>query len=157
MDQKQVQDPNSLSSNSQTISNDSTQTDDAGKADKSIDYQGPSLKERKEQLGSLIAKEKVDTVRYKEYKEVEVGKEVEDWMERMEKGEDTKLQQPVMDDYGQILLDNSIPKQTKIVLPLNEEEVRKGLHHKAVDSVRWLAEWCLRIIKLAGKKASFAR
>lgn len=38
------------------------------------------------------------------------------------------------------------PKQT-IVLPLDEEEVRRGLHHKVIDAIRWLAEWSVYMIK----------
>lgn len=39
-----------------------------------------------------------------------------------------------------------LQKQT-IILPLDEEGVRRGLHHKVVDAIRWLAEWSLYMIK----------
>lgn len=37
-------------------------------------------------------------------------------------------------------------KQT-IILPLDEEGVRRGLHHKIIDGIRWLAEWSIYMIK----------
>lgn len=43
-----------------------------------------------------------------------------------------------------------------IVLPLSEKEIEEGLHHKVRDSIRWLAEWCLKIIKAAHHKVRFA-
>lgn len=36
-----------------------------------------------------------------------------------------------------------------IVLPLSEEEVKIGLHHKVYDAVKWLAQWCVRIAEIA--------
>lgn len=43
-----------------------------------------------------------------------------------------------------------------VVLPLTEEEIEEGLHHKVRDSIRWLAEWCLKIIKTAQHRVRFA-
>ena len=39
--------------------------------------------------------------------------------------------------------------QTKpnITLPLDQEEVVEGLHHKVWDGFRWLSEWCVMMIK----------
>jgi len=34
-----------------------------------------------------------------------------------------------------------------IVLPLDQEEVVEGLHHKVWESIRWLSEWCVMMIK----------
>ena len=121
-------------------------------------YQVPSLKEQREMLTNLKSQEKgMDTVRYKEYKEVEIGSEVKDWMDKLENGDSSLLNQPVVDDYGQILLDNSTPQKPQIVLPLHEEEVEKAMHRKVIDSIRWLAEWCLRVIKIVGKRATFSK
>lgn len=41
------------------------------------------------------------------------------------------------------------PKTVKqqIVLPLDEEGVRRGLHHKIFEAIRWLAEWSVYMIK----------
>lgn len=35
----------------------------------------------------------------------------------------------------------------KIVLPLDQQQVTDGLHHNVMESVRWLAEWCVMMIK----------
>lgn len=55
---------------------------------------------------------------------------------------------PVDDGSGQPLL---TPAQTQptVTLPLSQEEIKAGLHHKIIDSVRWLAVFSLRIIKKA--------
>jgi len=39
-----------------------------------------------------------------------------------------------------------------ITLPLTEAEMKRGLHYKIVDSLRWLAEWCQRLVKIAHGK-----
>lgn len=48
---------------------------------------------------------------------------------------------------GQPLLTPLAQKEVEIIL--SEDEVKQGLHHKAGDSVRWLAEWCVRVAKKA--------
>lgn len=47
--------------------------------------------------------------------------------------------------------------QALVILPLTEEEVEEGLHHKVSDSIRWLAEWCLRLIKIAHGRVRYAK
>ena len=53
--------------------------------------------------------------------------------------------------YGDMasIVTQSIQKQGKpqIVLPLTEGELREGLHHRVIDGIRWLAEWCRLMIK----------
>lgn len=56
----------------------------------------------------------------------------------------------ITDDTGQPVLQPSQPQdQTVMTLPLTEEEIKHGLHHKIFDSIRWLAQWCLRIARKA--------
>jgi hypothetical protein len=55
----------------------------------------------------------------------------------------------VTDDTGQQILTPAGDDQVTITLPLTEEQVRDGLHHKIIDSVKWLAEWCVMIMKKA--------
>ncbi|MBU2052182.1 hypothetical protein KKH13_03200 [Patescibacteria group bacterium] len=88
---------------------------------------------------------------------VDLEPEVEGWLEKLEKDQ-TQLSKPVTDDQGQVVLDDS-QKQTgfKVVLPLTKDEMEKGLHHKVIDSLRWLAEWCLRLIKMFGDKIAFRK
>lgn len=49
---------------------------------------------------------------------------------------------------GQPLL---TPAQTQptVAVPLSQEEIKTGLHHKVFDSMRWLAVFSLRMIKKA--------
>lgn len=76
--------------------------------------------------------------------------EVESWLERLERGEDINLPQPVTDDQtGQVLVAPARQTQpAEMVLPVTEAVVKKGLHVKIWDSLRWLAEWSLRIFKM---------
>lgn len=89
---------------------------------------------------------------------VDLEPEVEGWLEKLEK-EQTQLGQPVTDDKGQVILDDANKQQSgfKVVLPLTKDEVEKGLHHKVIDSIRWLAEWCIRMIKMFGNKVTYRR
>lgn len=54
---------------------------------------------------------------------------------------------PVADEKGQVLMEPSEPKPQKITLPLSQEQVTEGMHHKVMDSLRWMSEWCVMIIK----------
>lgn len=106
-----------------------------------------ALPEPKETLVS--EREKVPIV---ERKEGEIKPEIKDYVTKVETAAEISLPQPVTDDQGQIIVDNTQPKKVKITLPLTEEEMRRGLYHKIVDSIRWLAEWCQRLIKIAHGK-----
>jgi hypothetical protein len=76
-----------------------------------------------------------------------IPEEVEGWLEKLEKGETVKLPQPVT-HKGKTLVEPAEPQVVeKIVLPITQDAVQKGIHLKIIDSARWLAEWCLRIIK----------
>lgn len=99
---------------------------------------------RQKEAAPLSEPEKVS---YIEIKEPEPGKEVAGWMEKLEKG-DTQLSQPVTDDYGQILVQSAAPQQAKITLPLDDSQLKSGLGQTVVNSIRWLAEWCLRLLKM---------
>ena len=79
--------------------------------------------------------------------EPEVEKELEGYIEKVEKAGET--QQVVVDDYTQAILLKPTPTQSpKVVLPLTREEVEKGLHEQIWEGLRWLAEWCVRQIKM---------
>lgn len=91
----------------------------------------------------------------------EALKEVEGYVERVEKQMETKkpvgplrpttsssAPPQVQDDAGNLVMQAAQQqKKVNIVLPLDEKQVRDGLHHKLVDAVRWLAEWCVLMIK----------
>jgi hypothetical protein len=44
---------------------------------------------------------------------------------------------------------SNVPVQTSpaVVLPLTDDQIAKGLHEGINNSVRWLAEWCMRRLK----------
>lgn len=79
----------------------------------------------------------------------EVGPETEGYIEKVEK--EAELAVPVMDDYTQQVLLKPAQQATKVTLPLTDEEIKEGLHHKVWEAIRWLATWCLRQVqKLQG-------
>ena len=117
-------------------------------------------------IGSARGKERLDGVGKQEVtpmteytRKVDLEPEVESWLEKLEK-EDSSLQNPVVDDStGQVVLDdtNKQKHDFKVVLPLTKLEVERGLKYKVVDSVRWMAEWCIRMIKMFGKKVAYKK
>lgn len=123
-------------------------------------------KEAQVAVGSSTGKERVEVAGKQEVtpmteytRKVDLEPEVESWLEKLEK-EDSNLPKPVVDDKGQTVLDDTISKKKdkfKVVLPLTKEEVERGLHHKVVDSIRWLAEWCIKTIKMFHGKVAYKR
>lgn len=107
----------------------------------------------------MLQKERIEIGKSGEVKrkrtEIEPSKEVAGWLERVEKG-DVYLAKPVIDDQtGQPLVTAPSAKQPKIVLPLDKEELILGLKQKVSEAVRWLAEWCLRLIKMQPERITF--
>jgi len=88
-------------------------------------------------------------------------KEVDGYIEKIEKETEKSANQSglsqsgmsspapvVTDDLGKsIMAAAKMSSKPKIVLPLDEEEIKQGLHHKMIDAIRWLAEWSVYIIK----------
>lgn len=143
-------DPNSF--NSGDLSDDMVQSQQ-DLAQAAVTNQAPEpvsgSKEQKE-TGPLTPKLELEKLEIVEQKEPEPEKEVKDWVEKVESGDTAQLKKPVIDDYGQILVEAAEKKEKpKITLPLDEKGMEKGLHHKAIDSFRWLAEWCVRVMKMA--------
>jgi len=82
--------------------------------------------------------------------ELEKNPELSGYIEKVEKM--TELTSPVMDDYTKkVLLGSATPQKVKINLPLTEPQIEEGLHHKVWEAVRWMAEWCLRQLKIIKK------
>lgn len=111
----------------------------------SLSYQQPAAKEQKEAFVIPIEGSKEVII---EYKEPEPAKEVAEWVEKVPEKEEIKLPEPIYDQSGQVILDNATPQKPQITLPLDDQGVKSGLKQKVQDSLRWLAEWCLRIIKM---------
>lgn len=105
----------------------------------------------KEQLESIAAGFKGAEVQRSKEKPVEqmveipsspeVTPEVEGYMEKIEK-----------EDYQQILMGSTSPQQPQVKIPLTNDQIQAGLHHKVWEAIRWLAEWCLRQLKILNSK-----
>ena len=122
-------------------------------SDGTLVMQSPPVKEQKEILAPLES----GNAAVVEVIEPEPAKEVEGWIEKLEKAEDVKLPQPVKDDYGQILVDSAAPIKPKIVLPLDDKQITFGLAQKVAQSIRWLAQWCLRLIKMHPERVEYKK
>lgn len=109
--------------------------------------EAPSAKEQKEILSRLFP-EKHPIV------ERPVTPEIPPEVEKVEAvaGAEISLPQPVTDDTGAVIVDTPTPQQPAITLPLTEEEIERGLGYKITYSIRWLAEWCKRLLKIFGGK-----
>lgn len=103
--------------------------------------------------GGLQISENIPIVEVREQGELPV--EVEGWVERVEQ-DDVKDFEPIVHD-GQTILSTSAPQQVDITLPISEDEAKKGLHHKVFESVRWMAEWCVRLVKKYHGKVAYKR
>ncbi len=125
------------------------------KQEDKISVSGSGGKERVE-----IKRGKQEVTPITEYtRKVDLEPEVEGWLEKLEK-EDTSLSQVVTDDTSdQKILEDAEEdrKKFKVILPLTKEEVDQGMHGKAIDSIRWLAEWCIKMIKMFHGKVAYRR
>lgn len=113
-----------------------------------------SMSKEKEILNTLFTEE---GERYPivEPKEKEIDKDVQPYIEKIEK--EIFLTKPVTDDYGQTLVTAPSAQPTQIVLPVTQATYLLGLRKKLSESVRWLAEWCLRLVKIFGNRAVFRK
>lgn len=77
----------------------------------------------------------------------EIGPEVESHLERIEK--DPAQMQKLADDYVKTVGIKPVSTGSqKVVLPLTDDQIKLGLHHKVWEAIRWLAEWCVRQLKV---------
>jgi hypothetical protein len=107
----------------------------------------------------MLQKERIEIGKGGEIKrkstEFEPPKEIANWLERVEKG-DIYLAKPVIDDQtGQTLVTAPSARKPKIVLPLGKEELVWGLKQKVNQAIKWLSEWCLRLIKMNPERIEF--
>jgi len=110
---------------------------------------------RKSGVSGGIERERTPITEYT--RKVDLEPEVEGWLEKVEK-ESAQLGTPVQDDTGKTIVDDAQKQDDfKVVLPMTKDEVEKGLHHKVMDSIRWLAEWCIRMVKIFGNKVRYKR
>ena len=88
----------------------------------------------------------VEIAPYMESVEPEMSPEVMEYMEQVEKDR-LVLDKPIV-HHGQTLVDSpGGSNDPQIILPLSKASVILGLEQKFDRSIRWLATWCVRIIK----------
>jgi len=64
---------------------------------------------------------------------------------------EAELGQAGTDDYvGQVLMGSANPQNPKVTIPLTDDQITQGLHHKVWEAIRWLAVWCIRQMKKLG-------
>jgi len=80
-------------------------------------------------------------------KSPEVPVEVESWVKEVgQKAHQSPTEVKVVRfDAGPT--PSSSPQEEMIVLPVNQVVLQKGLRASVNESIRWLSEWCLKIIK----------
>lgn len=80
-------------------------------------------------------------------KSAEVPVEVASWMQEVgQKAHQAPTEVKVVRfDAGPT--PSSSPQEEVVVLPVNQAVLQKGLHSSVNESIRWLSEWCLKIIK----------
>ncbi len=83
--------------------------------------------------------------------------EVEGYLQKLEAAGEIKLPEPITHD-GNVLLASSEAQvvKEKIVLPLSQSGIQTGLSSKVTNSARWLAEWCVRLIKMMRDGVKYA-
>ncbi len=82
-------------------------------------------------------------------KSEELAPEVESWMEKVEKAQDVQLTQPVLQDDAVVVAHPSAQVVSdQVILPLTMDQIESAQKHKVGESVRWLAEWCVRLTKV---------
>ncbi len=79
-------------------------------------------------------------------------KQIESWLEKLEK----TIPQTALPKNPTSTNDNNnddqnpytLPKPQPIILPLTKKDIETGLHQPITSSLRWLAEWSIRMIKM---------
>lgn len=87
--------------------------------------------------------------------EFEPPPEVQPYLEVKADPQTITLPTPIQDEYGELLLRAAALPKPKIILPLQEEELDKAFHHKVKDSIRWLAEWCKRVVLINPRRVFY--
>ena len=87
-----------------------------------------------------IAEQQIEGYLERVEKQVEIDKDIASMVQTP-----PQMPQIIADDQGQVVA-QAIPEDA-IDLPLTQNQVEEGLHHPVVDAVRWLAEFCVMIIK----------
>ncbi|HKY73755.1 MAG TPA: hypothetical protein VJ246_00375 [Patescibacteria group bacterium] len=77
----------------------------------------------------------------------EISPEVESWIEKVEQHELQLPQEIVVADQTAQQPTGIYAAKPVMILPADQKTVQKGMKKSVTESVRWLAEWCFKIIK----------
>ena len=113
---------------------------------------------QKEQL--VVPQKPPETVTVVEVgKDKELEPEVEGWIEHLKQEGEIKLPQPIKDDQGNIVMAEAPARvvDDKLVVPMTQAGVKLGLKQPTTSSVRWLAEWIQRLVKMFGGKVAYKK
>jgi len=113
----------------------------------------------------MLEKERIEITKTPEGKqklvrrsEAVIPKEIENWLEKIEKGEDLQLVKPVTDDNaGQVLVTSAAAKSQRITLPMDKKSFVYGLSQGISEAIRWLSEFCLKLIKMKPDQVQFKK
>ena len=113
----------------------------------------PAPSSTKEKEPAVQLAEREEEIRVREAQEkAEIAKELESYIEHVE------TEPEISEELSQIGAVNPAQAATQvldegptIVLPLSREEVKKGLLAPIWQAVRWLAEWSMRVVKIAAR------
>ena len=105
----------------------------------------------KEILNQLFKEEQTFPITQEE--EPQVNEEMKPLIQKVE--EEIYLSKPVTDNSGQPMVSSPATVTPTIILPISQNTYLLGLKKTVSFSIRWLAEWCGRIIKIFGSKAGF--
>ena len=94
-------------------------------------------------VGGVAGSEVAPVVEVREY---EVPAEVQEFVEKVEK-ENLELEKQVVHKGQPVVQPMVSVDEPKIVLPLSQLGITVSVKKKVSMSARWLAEWCVRIIK----------
>ena len=105
----------------------------------------------KEILNTLFTEEKGEVTLIEA--EPKLKPEVESLIQKVEK--EIYLAKPITDDAGQPVMSSPTTVMPVITLPVTQSTYLAGLTQQITESIRWLAEWCRRLIKMLGERVAF--
>ncbi len=86
-----------------------------------------------------------------------IPEEVEGWLQKLDQAGEITLPEPITHD-GDVLLASTEAQvvKEKLVLPVTQTGLQQGLKSTVTTSARWLAEWCVRLIKVMRGEVKYA-
>jgi len=87
--------------------------------------------------------------------ELKIPPKIESHLEKIEK--ELHTIQPVKSNFGRVIVQPSDKKQVRITVPLTKNQYLANLRQPTENSIRWLAVWIGRLIKMFPGKIGFRR